>query len=75
MSKSTRTDTLVMQAIRGVKRNRQGSAKTRHNHIKEARRFVNTIRELGYGATSGQRWTHLPPEIGPTKPERTAGHP
>jgi hypothetical protein len=26
-------------------------------------------------ATSGQRWTHLPPEIGPTKPERTAGHP
>jgi site-specific recombinase XerC len=56
MSKSTRTDTLVMQAIRGVQRNRQGSAKTRHNHIKEARRFVNTIRGLGYGV---KRWKNI----------------
>ena len=56
MSNSTRTDTLVMQAIRGVKRYRRGSAKTRHNHIKEARRFVNTIRQLGYGV---QRWKNI----------------
>ncbi len=56
MSNSTRTDTLVMQAIRGVKRQRIGSAKTRHNHIKEARRFVNTIRGLGYGV---QRWRNI----------------
>ena len=56
MSKSTNTDTLVMQAIRGVKRYRGGSAKTRHNHIKEARRFVNTIRELGYGV---KRWKNI----------------
>ena len=56
MSKSTRTDTLVMQAIRGVQKNRQGSAKTRHNHIKEARRFVNTIRGLGYGV---KRWKNI----------------
>ncbi len=56
MSNSTRTDTLVMQAIRGVKRSRNGSAKTRHNHIKEARRFVNTIRDLGYGV---QRWKNI----------------
>ena len=40
MSNSTRTDTLVMQAIRVVQKNKHGSAKTRHNHIKEARRFV-----------------------------------
>ena len=56
MSYSTRTDTLIMQAIRGVKRHRIGSAKTRHNHIKEARRFVNTIRDLGYGV---QRWRNI----------------
>jgi hypothetical protein len=63
MSNSTRTDTLIMQAIRGVKRYRRGSAKTRHNHIKtrhnhikEARRFVYTIRQLGYGV---QRWKNL----------------
>ena len=56
MSNSTRTDTLIMQAIRGVKRYRRGSAKTRHNHIKEARRFVNTIRQLGYGV---QRWKNI----------------
>ncbi len=56
MSNSTRTDTLVMQAIRGVQKNRRGSAKTRHNHIKEARRFVHTIRELGYGV---QRWKNI----------------
>lgn len=56
MSNSTRTDTLIMQAIRGVKRHRTGSAKTRHNHIKEARRFVNTIRDLGYGV---QRWKNI----------------
>ena len=56
MSKSTNTDTLVMQAIRGVKRHRRGSAKTRHNHIKEARRFVNTIRGLGYGV---KRWKNI----------------
>ena len=62
MSKSTRTDALIMQAIRGVKRYRRGSAKTRHNHIKtrhnhikEARRFVYTIRQLGYV----QRWKNL----------------
>jgi len=56
MSNSTRTDTLIMQAIRGVKRYRRGSAKTRHNHIKEARRFVYTIRQLGYGV---QRWKNI----------------
>jgi len=56
MSNSTRTDTLVMQAIRGINKHRQGSTKTRHNHIKEARRFVNTIRRLGYGV---QRWKNI----------------
>jgi hypothetical protein len=38
MSNSTRTDTLVTQAIRVVKKNKHGSAKTRHNHIKEVRK-------------------------------------
>ncbi|MGD9361553.1 MAG: phage integrase N-terminal domain-containing protein, partial [Desulfobacterales bacterium] len=33
-----------------------GSAKTRHNHIKEARRFVKTVRKLGYGV---QRWKNI----------------
>lgn len=56
MSNSTRTDTLVMQAIRIVHKNKHGSAKTRHNHIKEARRFVTTIRELGYGV---KRWKNI----------------
>ncbi len=56
MSNSTRTDTLIMQAIRVMKRTRHGSAKTRHNHIKEARRFVETIRELGYGV---KRWKNV----------------
>ncbi|MGD8702585.1 MAG: phage integrase N-terminal domain-containing protein, partial [Desulfosarcina sp.] len=56
LSNSTKTDTLVMQAIRGIKKSRSGSAKTRHNHIKEARRFVKTIRELGYGV---KRWKNV----------------
>ena len=56
MSNSTRTDTLVMQAIRVVQKNKHGSTKTRHNHIKEARRFVKTIRELGYGV---KRWKNI----------------
>ena len=56
LSNSTRTDTLVMQAIRGIKQTKSGSAKTRHNHIKEARRFVITIRELGYGV---KRWKNV----------------
>ncbi len=56
MSNSTRTDTLIMQAIRVIKKTRRGSSKTRHNHVKEARRFVNTIRELGYGV---QRWKNI----------------
>ncbi|BBO77367.1 integrase [Desulfosarcina widdelii] len=56
MSNSTRTDTLVMQAIRIIQKSRFGSAKTRHNHIKEARRFVDTIRELGYGV---KRWKNI----------------
>ena len=56
MSNSTRTDTLVMQAIRIIQKSRYGSAKTRHNHIKEARRFVGTIRELGYGV---KRWKNV----------------
>jgi len=56
MSNSTRTDTLVMQAIRVVQKNKHGSTKTRHNHIKEARRFVNTVRELGYGV---KRWKNI----------------
>ena len=56
MSNSTRTDTLVMQAIRVVQKNKQGSAKTRHNHIKEAKRFVKTVRELEYGV---QRWKNI----------------
>jgi site-specific recombinase XerD len=45
-----------MQAIRGIKQTKSGSAKTRHNHIKEARRFVMTIRELGYGV---KRWKNV----------------
>ena len=56
MSNSTRTDTLIMQAIRVIQRTRHGSAKTRHNHIKEARRFVETIRVLGYGV---KRWKNV----------------
>ena len=56
MSNSTRTDTLVMQAIRIIQKSRYGSAKTRHNHIKEARRFVDTIRKLGYGV---KRWKNV----------------
>ena len=55
MSNSTRTDTLVMQAIRVVQKNKHGSAKTRHNHIKEARRFVKTVRELGYGGKTMEK--------------------
>jgi 2-polyprenyl-3-methyl-5-hydroxy-6-metoxy-1,4-benzoquinol methylase len=25
---------------------------------------------IGWDVISGQKWTHLPPEIGPTQPER-----
>ena len=56
MSNSTRTDTLVMQAIGVVQNSKHGSTKTGHNHIKEARRFVNAVRELGYGV---KRWKNI----------------
>ncbi len=45
-----------MQAIRGIKKTKSGSTKTRHNHIKEARRFVITIRKIGYGV---KRWKNV----------------
>jgi site-specific recombinase XerC len=56
MGKNNHTDTLVMQAIRIVKKIRIGSYKTRHNHLREASRFVQTIREMGYGVN---RWKNI----------------
>ncbi|MEX1330621.1 MAG: integrase domain-containing protein [Desulfobacterales bacterium] len=38
------------------KKNKHGSTKTRHNHIKESRRFVKTVRDLGYGV---KRWKNI----------------
>jgi site-specific recombinase XerC len=56
MSHKNHTDTLVMQAVRIVQKARLGSYKTRHNHLREANRFVQTIRDLGYGVN---RWKNV----------------
>ena len=52
----TRTDPLITGAIRAIKAAKNGSAKTQHNHIQEAKRFAETLRQLGYGV---QQWKNL----------------
>jgi len=52
----TRTDSLITGAIKAIKSARRGSAKTQHNHIQEARRFTQTLRELGYGV---KQWKNV----------------
>jgi len=52
----TRTDSLVTGAIKAIKAAKNGSAKTRHNHIQEAKRFTETLRHLGYGV---KQWKNL----------------
>lgn len=52
MSKS---DKLLEGAVRAIK-GTGGSYKTQYNHIQEATRFVEQLRDLGYGV---QRWNNL----------------
>jgi hypothetical protein len=52
----TRTDSLITGAIKAIKSARRGSAKTQHNHIQEAKRFTETLRELGYGV---RQWKNI----------------
>jgi site-specific recombinase XerD len=49
------TDSLQTAAIRALK-NASGSYKTRHNHLREASRFVQTLRQTGHGV---QKWQNL----------------
>jgi len=51
----TRTDPLITGAIKAIKSARNGSAKTQHNHIQEAKRFTETLRQLGYGVRGNGR--------------------
>jgi site-specific recombinase XerD len=50
-----RTDKLLTGAIQALKSG-PGSFKTRHNHLREATRFVRTLRELGLGV---QKWSNI----------------
>ncbi|MDY6895615.1 MAG: integrase domain-containing protein [Thermotogota bacterium] len=50
------TDSLITGAINAVKREKNGSFKTRYNHIKGAIRFEKTLRELGYGV---KKWCNI----------------
>lgn len=52
----TRTDSLITGAIKAIKSARRGSAKTQHNHIQEAKRFTETLRQLGYGV---RQWKNI----------------
>lgn len=52
----TRTDPLITGAIKAIKSARNGSAKTQHNHIQEAKRFTETLRQLGYGV---RQWKNI----------------
>jgi site-specific recombinase XerD len=52
----TRTDSLITGAIKAIKAAKNGSAKTQHNHIQEAKRFTETLRLLGYGV---KQWKNL----------------
>jgi site-specific recombinase XerC len=52
----TRTDPLITGAIKAIKSARNGSAKTQHNHIQEAKRFTETLRRLGYGV---RQWKNI----------------
>jgi len=45
-------NTGAIQALRTA----SGSHKTRHNHLREAHRFVATLRQVGYGV---QKWSNL----------------
>ena len=51
-----RTDSLMMGAIRAFKFTKTGSAKTRYNHLRETKRFTETLRELGFGV---KRWKNI----------------
>lgn len=50
-----RNDHLHTGAVRAL-RTASGSFKTRHNHLREAGRFVTTLRQVGYGV---QKWENL----------------
>ena len=50
-----RHDSLLTGAVRAIKGS-GGSFKTRHNHLREAQRFVSTLRKTGYGV---QQWSNL----------------
>ena len=52
----TKTDPLITGAIRAIKGARNGSAKTQHNHIQEAKRFTETLCHLGYGV---KQWKNM----------------
>jgi len=52
----TRTDPLITGAIKAIKAAKDGSAKTQHSHVQEAKRFVETLRRIGYGV---QQWKNL----------------
>ncbi|QTA78684.1 Putative integrase, phage related [Desulfonema limicola] len=51
-----RDDPLIRGAKIAIKTSDNGSFKTQHNHIKEAKRFVITLRELGYGV---KKWSNI----------------
>ncbi len=50
-----KTDSLLTGAIQAVKGS-GGSYKTRYNHTREVRRFVQTLRQTGFGV---QKWQNL----------------
>lgn len=52
MGKTDSLITAVHLAIKGS----GGSFKTKHNHLREALRFVETLRQIGYGV---QKWSNI----------------